>query len=101
MSSFAVDVGKWAIKSEKAVDQTVRAITFALFSEVIDSTPVDTGRLKGNWQVSVGSPASGTLTTTDESGAKTKANILVGMGGWVSLIPILLCRPIARYRGGR
>jgi len=83
--TFSADVARFAVKSEKAVDQTVRAITFALFSEVVQRTPVDTGRLKGNWQVSQGSAATGTLTSTDKDGGTTTAKIAAGMGGWGSV----------------
>jgi len=83
--SFASQVRSFAVKSEKAVDQTVRAVTFALFSEVIDRSPVDTGRLKGNWQVSIGTPVSGTLTVTDKDGGTTKTRMAGGIGGWGSV----------------
>lgn len=82
--TFAADVRRFTAKSEKAVDKTVRAITFALFREVIMRTPVDSGRLKGNWQASVNAPATGTVTTTDKSGAVTIASMAAGIGGWGS-----------------
>lgn len=80
--TFAADVHRFTAKTEKAVDKTVRAITFALFREVIRRTPVDTGRLKGNWQTTTSAPATGTLETTDKSGAKAIVAIAAGMGGW-------------------
>lgn len=80
-----MQIAGFAKKAEKAVDQTVRAVTFALFSEVIDRTPVDTGRLKGNWQVSQAVPASGTLTVTDKDGGTTKTKMAGGIGGWGSV----------------
>lgn len=83
--SFAQQVATFAAKSEKAIDQTVRAITYALFAEVIDRTPVDTGRLKGNWQLSQGSPIRGTVTVTDKDGGTTKTKVAAGMGGWGSV----------------
>lgn len=83
--SFARDVSRFSKRAEKAVDDTVRAVTFALFSEVVQRTPVDTGRLKGNWQVSQGSPVTGTITTTDPDGSTTTARIAAGMGGWGSV----------------
>lgn len=82
--TFAADIHRFTAKSEKAVDKTVRAITFALFREVIRRTPVDTGRLKGNWQTTTTMPATGTLETTDKSGGKAIAAIAAGMGGWGS-----------------
>ena len=79
--SFARQVQTFAVKSEEALDQTVRAITFSLFREVVQRTPVDTGRLKGNWQVSTGAPAGGTLGTLDPSGGATLGRIVAGIGG--------------------
>lgn len=43
------------------------------------------GRLKANWQVSQNAPKTGTLDTTDKSGATTIAQIEAGMGGWGSV----------------
>ena len=79
--SFARDVAAFAVKSEKALDQTVRAITFSLFREVVQRTPVDSGRLKGNWIVSQGSPVRTTTEATDPSGSRTIAAIAGGIGG--------------------
>jgi len=79
--NFARQVKSFNVKTEKALDQTVRAITFSLFREVVQRTPVDTGRLKGNWQVSIGAPASGTLATNDPSGGATLGKIVAGIGG--------------------
>ena len=82
--TFAADVRRFTERAEKATDKTVRAITFALFREVIQRTPVDTGRLKGNWQASVNAPVSGTVTTTDKSGATTITSMAAAIGGWGS-----------------
>ena len=39
---------------------------------VIYRTPVDTGRARGNWQTTVGEPASGSVDALDASGDATK-----------------------------
>jgi len=51
------------------VDERVRALTIGVFSSVIKMTPVDTGRAKGNWQCTIGQPASGEVTRLGESGS--------------------------------
>lgn len=95
--SFSDDVRRFATKAEKATDTAVRYITLALFSGTVESTPVGDpsgwkypdrappgyvgGRLKGNWQVSQSTPATGTLDTVDPSGRETIAKIVAGMGG--------------------
>jgi hypothetical protein len=83
--SFAADMRRFSAKTEKALDKTVRATTFGLFREVIQRTPVDTGRLKGNWQTSVGSPVKTTITRTDPSGGTAISEALMNGGGFGSV----------------
>ena len=54
---------------QQRVNQQVRAVTIGVFSSVIKMTPVDTGRAKGNWQCTIGSPANGTNQLADSEGA--------------------------------
>jgi hypothetical protein len=44
-----------------------------MFKNIIDKTPVDKGGARANWQTSTGSPATGTIDTTDRTGAATLA----------------------------
>ena len=81
MAGFGAQVGKFARNFEEQADKKVRAITFALFREVIRRTPVDKGRLKGNWQCTISSPAFGTVEIDDKSGSKTIAQMAANMGG--------------------
>lgn len=83
--TFAADIRRFTDKAEKDTDKVVRAITFGLFREVIQRTPVDTGRLKGNWQATQGAPAYGTATTTDKDGNSTITRMAAGIGGWGSV----------------
>lgn len=83
--TFAADIRRFTDKAEKDTDKVVRAITFGLFREVIQRTPVDTGRLKGNWQATQGAPAYGTDTTTDKDGNTTITRMAAGIGGWGSV----------------
>lgn len=79
--TFAREVTLFAKKAEASTDKAVRAITFSLFREVVQRTPVDTGRLKGNWQVSQGAPARSALDSSDASGGRTITAIAGGIGG--------------------
>ena len=54
---------------ESNIDTEVRALTLGIFGSIIKMTPVDTGRAKGNWQCTIGSPASGEANTLGESAA--------------------------------
>lgn len=68
---FADDIAGFAAKTERKMDLAVRKISLELFSRVILKTPVDTGRARANWQVSIGATADGTLELEDKSGTAT------------------------------
>lgn len=54
--TFASDMAKFAKLTNSSLDETGRAIALELFGSVIKDTPVDTGRARGNWQTSIGTP---------------------------------------------
>lgn len=84
-SKFKIDWDKAEVKIKKASEKAVRAAALELFSSIILRTPVGNpslwkspapanyvgGRLRGNWQATIGSPATDELDTTDSSGGKT------------------------------
>jgi hypothetical protein len=67
--SFSDDVQGFAAKAGKSVDETLRAIALELFSSTIKDTPVDTGRARGNWQTTIGTPATGEVDRLGEGEA--------------------------------
>ena len=88
--SFGDDIQRFAKKATDAHDKITRVATLELFKGVILATPVGNpdnwknpemappgyvgGRARGNWQCSVGSPASGEIERVDESGNETVAD---------------------------
>ena len=72
--TFESDLERFARRVGKSLDETCRGIT-------IKSTPVDTGRLRGNWQASQQAPASGTTADVDKSGGATIAKAVRKIGG--------------------
>ena len=78
--SFQSDIINFTNRSAKEVDRIRRGTIIKLFSQVIDDTPVDTGRLRGNWRTSVGKPINGSLKRKDRNGTATKAKILSKLG---------------------
>lgn len=46
----------------------VKGTILATCSRIVKRTPVDTGRLRANWQASINTEASGELSKTDKSG---------------------------------
>lgn len=79
--TFSADVARFAKKANASVDAVVRKVTFDLFFEVVQRTPVDTGRLKANWQASQNVPVRGALTSTDKDGNTTMVAISGAIGG--------------------
>jgi hypothetical protein len=65
--SFDVDLSKFINKTNQSADKIIRSIKLDLFSSVIIATRVDTGRLRGNWQTSTGSPILSTTERLDKT----------------------------------
>lgn len=72
--SFSKDIASFTRKAASAHDKITRVATLELFSGIIRATPVDTGRARGNWQASVGSPVSGELDREDKAGSAAIAD---------------------------
>lgn len=65
------EITSWTLKAKDLTDRQVQYICMTLLRDVVAGTPVDTGRARGNWQASIGSPADGTLEKTDKNGGTT------------------------------
>lgn len=86
--SFALSVAEWAQHAKANSDQVLRAVCIGLLNEIVTASPVGNpdlwkgdkygfirpppgyvgGRFRANWQVSVGTPASGELDQIDATG---------------------------------
>jgi len=73
--SWANDLKKLTDKGGHDLGELARAVKIEAFSGIVSDTRVDTGRLRGNWQIQDGSPASGELERTDKSGATVNSEI--------------------------
>ena len=58
-NTFVRDIRAFAEKTEETLEDVDRGFKLAILTDVVRNTRVDTGRLRGNWQVSTGSPAAG------------------------------------------
>lgn len=68
MALFEDVINHWVEEVEDDVKSILQTIVFRIGREVVTLSPVDTGRFKGNWQLTIGSPATGSLLRYDESG---------------------------------
>lgn len=82
---FAADLAAFARNARMSLDRAARGITIKWFSSTIASTPVDTGRLRGNWQCTLSSPATGELPRLDLTGAAAIGDVTRIVGGAGSL----------------
>jgi len=70
--SFADDIKKFADKTNKNAEEVATVFIIKLFTGIIYDTRVDTGRLRGNWQCSTGSPILTPIDRLDPNGTSTK-----------------------------
>ena len=73
--AFSADLTKFLEHFGGNMDKTVRHAVVLASQGVVMNTPVDTGRLRGNWQFGRELPPQGELTLLDTSGAAAIARI--------------------------
>jgi len=61
LSEFSRRIIIIARRAEQGADELVRKVALAADQAVVMGTPVDTGRARSNWIVSLGVPATGTI----------------------------------------
>lgn len=71
MSTFALQLAAFADKCGKNAEMAVKKVSIDVLAKVVQRSPVDTGRFRGNWVMSVASPNITTKDVTDKSGDAT------------------------------
>lgn len=74
--SFSLDIERFAKKRKITLEEAARSIKLDLFSSVIISTRVDTGRLRGNWQTTTGMPKLTTIDRLDPAGTEAIKEVI-------------------------
>lgn len=69
------NLNRLTTKGGHNLGELMQAVKIELFSGIVDDTRVDTGRLKGNWQIQENTAANGVLSANDPSGSITKSKI--------------------------
>ena len=75
--SFTSDVRRIAKDMGETAENVASATFIELFSAVIKDTPVESGRLQGNWQTTKTSPATGILQATGVAGAISMVQLTI------------------------
>lgn len=85
LASWTTAINTWSTKVVPAESTKVqRAVALELLSRVVLKTPVDTGRARGNWQLTVNTTTDSVLETVDKEGAATSA---AGLGELSKVTP--------------
>lgn len=66
--TFPKDIEKWIRKTKASEDKVIQKVCLEISSSIILRTPVDTGRARGNWEASIGTPSSKTTESLSKSG---------------------------------
>lgn len=59
MAEWSLDLTKYADRQISSMKGIRKSFVFRLYSAIVRRTPVDTGRARGNWNVSVGAADAG------------------------------------------
>lgn len=74
--SFAQSLAQFAEEAKGAIDDVFREVVINIGTSVINLSPVDTGRFKGNWQLTIGAPSGHSLDAYDKAGHETIAELV-------------------------
>lgn len=73
--TFSLDIKEFAEKTERNVNDVKQTVAIDLFGSIIKSSPVDTGRFRGNWNASIGSPDLSVSESADVSGQSSTSEM--------------------------
>jgi len=75
-NDFGKNFGKAIASAAGSVPPIIKGIAVGLLRGIVMDTPVDTGRLRGNWQTSAGAPIYTTTDREDKNGAAVTQEIV-------------------------
>jgi hypothetical protein len=78
MASFNLTIDTWVNDVTKSMENIFKEIVIDLGESLVTMTPVLTGRLRGNWIMTINSPATNSLIRYDTDGGTTIADIIDG-----------------------
>lgn len=75
MSSFELKIKEFAEMTERKSEELFQKTCFELSNGIIMDTPVDEGRLRGNWQPDIDVVVNEVIELVDKSGGKARAKV--------------------------
>lgn len=80
---FAADLKKICDRAGDKAELVVRRAALDIGGQLIDRSPVDTGRFKNNWQTGIGGIDSSTSASPDASGAPARTKLAASIDAWI------------------
>lgn len=81
-AKFRADFARLMHKAGDRADLVVRKAALTLHTSMVERSPVDTGRFKGNWNTSINTVNTATSAQADKSGAGAIAGNVRMMASW-------------------
>ena len=82
-AQFILELDREVLKIEEDFRLFIKRVALEAFDRIIKRTPVDTGRARGNWFITVSPVAGGEVTeVADEDGGNTLARGLGALNGY-------------------
>lgn len=75
MAQWEADMRRIRGLTKEKMVKVMRIASMETTKDIIMDTPVDTGRLRGNWQVGIGQKTEGQLSLFDQGGGVTVSRI--------------------------
>ena len=66
MAKWSVDLNKFTKATKDKILDVRKTFAFLIYSSVVKKTPVDTGRARGNWLISVNNPSKANTSRIDK-----------------------------------
>ena len=79
---FAEDLKKICDRAGDKAELVVRRAALDIGGQLIDRSPVDTGRFKNNWQTGIGGMNKSTNAAADLAGAGAQARLAAQVSAW-------------------
>ncbi len=83
---FEAQLRSFGINSLDKIDKVRRSAVLELFKLVIYATPVESGRLRGNWQTTINSAAESSLDRLDPGGGVALAEAMANLGSLADVV---------------
>lgn len=79
---FAEDLKKICDRAGDKAELVVRRAALDIGGQLVDRSPVDTGRFKNNWQTGIGGIDKSTSAAADLAGAGAQARLAAQVSAW-------------------